>query len=246
MSDETAQPCVRGCVAPCGCTACQECEQPIHPPQHRPREEGLLCDRCAVQLRRWLVEIPELYATLDPYERPAGEEYERHGRHKISGSPSLVRLDVVALMDQRTVPLAKITPGVDPEPPDGLMDVAGVYCSWAGMFVEEQGLSSKVSTLTEASGVLTAWLPTLCDQPWIDECWAEMRDIVRQLHRAHGDPRPKPIGRCINVYQRGGKTIACDAMLYAPDSGAKIRCGSCGRRYDGYGLIALGESLGVT
>lgn len=236
---EPAQPCIRGCVQPCDCDACRECNQPIHPPQHRPRNTGLLCERCAKNLRGWLHDIPDLYATLDPYESPQTDDTEHHGHHKISGSPALVRLDVVALMDRRTVPVT-ITDqdgtvvGVD----TSLMDVVGVMCSWAAMFAEEEGLTSKTGTLTEATGLLTTWFDTLASQPWIDEMYAELRDVMRALRRAHGITLPKPIGRCINVYERGGKVIGCQAMLYANPSGA-IRCTSCGRRYDGRGLILV-------
>lgn len=246
MTDEITY-CIRGCVAPCECGACRECAQPIHPPGRRQAETGLLCERCAKTLTRWLGEIPDLYATLNPYEAPATEEHERTGkRAKLSGSPSLVRLDVVALQDARTGVCDRVSRDGSVEHDDGLMDVAGIVCSWAAMFAEEHGITSHVGTITEACGLLRTWMWSLASCLWVDECYDEIRDIVRALNRAHGIPRPMPIGRCINIYERGGHQIACGRMLYAPTSGAKIACTGCGRRYDGYGIIALGKTLEAT
>lgn len=232
--------CVRGCVSPCECQACQECAQPIHAPTRREADEGLLCKRCARTLRKWLTEIPDLYATLDPYHAPPTDEDPDayHGKHgKLSGSPSPVRLDVVALMDPRT------NAGVPGDPWDGSTYIPGEVCTWAQVLVEDHDLSSPYGTLTEAAALLLAWFGTVIASPWVDEMWTAMRDIHRLLQRAHGVPRPKPIGECINVYERGGVTIACGHTLYAPAAGAKIRCSGCGRRYDGYGLVALGKTL---
>lgn len=235
MSDDEVTYCIRGCVAPCDCGACRESEQPCHPPQRRTTRDGsMLCDRCARTLQGWLADIPGLYATLDPYHSPVADDTEPHGkRGKLSGSPALVRLDVLALQDPRTAATSSWH-----EPWDGTVDVAFEMTTWAALFARDHGIKAPVATIAQACDLLLTWHATLCRAPWIDECYDVVREVARQLNRAHGIGRPQPVGRCINVYQRGGHTIACGHALYASD-GAKIKCGGCGRHYDARQMVLV-------
>jgi hypothetical protein len=227
--------CVRGCVSPCECQACQECAQPIHPPPRCEAADGtLLCDRDLKRLRTWLGDIPDLYATL-PLIPGAGEETEHRGKKpKPAGDVSPVRLDVITLQDPRTA----ATDRSSGDPWDGSVYIPGEVGTWALLLAEERNITTGIHTLTEAVGLLQRWFRELCSMPWIDECYDAIRDVHRLLQNAHRIERPAPLGRCLNVYERGGRHIACQAMLYGNGT-AKVRCQSCGARYDGTGLLLV-------
>jgi hypothetical protein len=226
--------CVRGCVAPCDCSACAECDQPIHAPERREADTGLLCKPDVDRLRHWLLNIPELYCTL-PLLPGVGEETEHRGkRPRPAGDVSPIRLDVVALQDPRT------NAGIPGDPWDGRTRyIPTEVGTWALLLAEEHDIRSSLHTLTEATGLMLRWLPELCASPWIDECYDALRDVHRLLQSTHQVERPRPVGQCINTYERGGKHIACTAMLYATDGTAKVKCRACGARYDGQRLLLV-------
>ena len=228
--------CIRGCVRPCDCTECLIADKPIHPPIEREAAEGsLLCQRCERRIEDWLREIPELYATLDVTERRQAEDagVGKGKSHKAPGSPALARLDIVALQDPRT------TAGLPGDPWDGSIYIPGELATWAQLLAEENNITSRTSTLTEACGLLLRWTDRVFASPWVDELYDALRDVMLLLRQAHGATGRKPVGKCINVYQRDGETIACDAMLYAPAEGVQIRCRRCGTRYDGQRMLLV-------
>lgn len=233
--------CVRGCVEPCRCTECLLADKPPHPPLRRQRDLGLLCKRCVTTLTRLLRDIPDLYATLDviPAVTVSGDGASHQ---KVTGSPALVRLDIVALMDPRT---AATSDAIDPatgkrEEWDGSAYVPDEVGTWALLLAEECNVHSRISTMYEATRFLTGWMPELCASPWVDECYDALRDVERLLKRAHGDRRKGSVAKtCNNVYERDGQMITCNATLYVESATEAIRCKACGRRYEGYGLVAL-------
>ena len=223
--------CVRGCVTPCVCTECLIADKPVHAPLQSQTDLGLLCEKCVKNLRRMLREIPDLYATLDVTPAAAGPgEGLRHVR--VSGSPALARLDVVALMDPRTA--ATDSSG---EAWDGSAYIPNEVGTWALLLAEERGVATRIATMYEAARFLTDWIAELCASEWVDECYDALVDAEKLLKRAHGDVRVKPLGKCINVYERDGEMVACNGTLYAPDWGVEFRCRTCGRRYDGNAML---------
>lgn len=226
--------CVRGCVQPCDCTECLLADKPIHAPKRREVDLGLLCKRCVTSLARMLREIPDLYATLDV--RPATSAPGESVSHSdVSGSPALARLEIVALMDPRTA--ATDSSGEDWDGSAYIPDEVG---TWALLLAEERHVRTKIATMYEATRFLTDWMAELCASLWVDECFDALRDVERLLKRAHGDRRKSSIARrCINVYERDGQTVECGATLYVESATEAIRCKACGRRYEGYGLVAL-------
>ena len=232
------QPCVRGCLRPCPCPTCKGADEPEHDPQPAPAEDGYLCRRDRTRLFRWLGSVLDDTLRLDS-RLPADYGWDKgNGHQKVTGSPALVRLDVAALTDRRSA-FGVVGTG-DPEghepkdyeenrdlnPP---LDIAGEVCSWARIFTEEQQLSSPVNTMAAAVAVLTAWWDTLVKQPWVDDFYASMAEIRKQLDLAHNVERPKPMGQC----------FTCEAALYSRPGCTDIRCGKCGRRYDGLGIVRL-------
>lgn len=238
--------CIRGCVTPCRCEECAVADQPVHAPAPREATDGYLCRSCADRLMQWIADVPDLYATLDPYEVPATEESGRATHPEVSGSPALVRLDVLALQDPSTSAGMIPYPGAEPIPWDGRVYIPGEMATWAQLIAEEHAVRGRFRTLTESCGLLQRWSRELVASPWVDECYDSVRDIVRLLHAAHGERRPKPIGRCIGLYERAGQIRECGATLYKPEPGAAIRCRSCGRRYAGIAALrALADATGA-
>lgn len=237
---DVAKPCIRGCTAPCRCQQCKEAGQPQHPPVPRSSAEGLLCRRCASNLSDWLTDIPDMYATLDTRMRRT-ERTEGGKRGKISGSPALIRLDVMAMLDPRTMP-GDGMPGPDGrrEYDDGLRDIAGTVCVWAARFTEEQHHKTDVTTLAAACSHLIAWFGTVTEQPWIDEAYDEIRQCKHLLDAAHGTPKPRMVGHCITVTGETSQDMKiCGKPLFAAEGTAMIRCSECGRTYNGIEIVRL-------
>lgn len=239
---EVQQACIRGCVRPCDCDQCAVQDRPVHAPIPREAKDGLLCHRCADRMREWLHDIPELYATLDVAARRQGDDtgVGKGKPQKAPGSPALARLDIVALQDPRTsaTSLPNRSTG-EIEPWDGNVFIPGELGTWAMVLAEENRIRGKFDTLTESTGLLLRWSDRLFASPWVDECYEALNDVMHLLRMAHGEQRPRPVGKCINVYERDGKMVACDAMLYAPSEGVRIRCRRCGSRYDGQRMLLV-------
>lgn len=191
----------------------------------RPRTASLLCTRCADNLKRWLTDIPDLYATamaLNIRDRPAGEHSE--SRHtKVSGSPALVNVTLMAIQDPAS------------NAGDGIIPVVPALTSWAHLFVEEQEISSgRLDYLYEIMQLFSTWWTTLLRQPWIDEFYSEVSDIHRMLSGATN--APKSIGRCFGWVRNAPP---CGQRLYPAVDGTEVVCDKCGRRYSGLDLVRL-------
>ena len=235
---EPEQPCIRGCCRPCRCEECQVSEESDHPPIPVEAQEGLLCSRCAGRLEKWLAVALDDTLRLDSRKLTVDNAAPMGKHHKISGSPALVRLEVAALTDRRTM-------RDDEDDPNAPLFIAGVICSWARLFTEEQGLTSPVEYMAQSVNLLTAWWDTLLEQPWVDEFYTDMAQIRRLLDRAHGVEKPKPIGYCLSVYEVDGKMVACDRPIYARITDTAVKCGRCGRIYRGQDKLRLTVSKGT-
>lgn len=241
--------CIRGCVQPCNCDQCAVEDAPSHAPIPREATEGLLCARCAKRIRGWLAEIPDRYAVLDVSEKRPSDDLGigKGKRSKATGSPALARLDIVTLQDPRTSATERsINPVTGKRDPwDGSIYIPGEMSTWAALLAEEHDIRSRYRTLSESCGLLLRWFEKLVASDWVDECYDALRDIMQLLRAVAGESGRRPLCSCINIYERDGSMVECGAMLYAPKAGGRIRCRSCGRTYEGYGLVALVESAGV-
>jgi hypothetical protein len=239
--------CIRGCTRPNIDRETGEVGEPIP----RIASDGLLCKKDAENLAHWLAEIESLYATLDVRIERSAEREGGGKRGKLSGSPALIRLDVLALTDPRTNPGDGMAgPDGKKEPNDGLVYVPQTVSGWAEMLALEQHLSMvevdedgnewvPPFTLSDALSLLRTWLPTVLSQPWVDEFYGEMKDVFGLLSRALGIPRPRIVGHCISIIGEGEATRACGKALYAREGTAVIRCSACGRTYNGLDIVRL-------
>jgi hypothetical protein len=144
-----------------------------------------------------------------------------------TGSPAFqrtpVRLTVVALLDPRTRPAGQRPPGpacvecwhgtcidirawVDAYDANAVQTLAvlDVMHSWARVVREERALSDPDTvTISGERDVLTRWLDWVADQPWIDELYQQVREVLYQLKAVNGTSPDKPVGRCYLIGEQG-------------------------------------------
>lgn len=233
MSEDVKPPCVRGCTK---LVLDPETREKIGE-QPRLATDGHLCARCADKLLERLKAIPDLYAMLST-DLNSGDPFAPGKRGKISGSPELIRLDVLAMMDPRSYPVRRLAPGEKPPPPETVRfsgDVSGVMASWADCLCDDLNLSGRPNDLDGSIALLTGpWWSNVLYRPWVDELWTEVDEIYSTLRRLNNIWTPKPLGAC-----------ACGQMLYEPDLGtiepgkAIIECPRCNHRLNGLSVVRL-------
>ena len=195
--------------------------------------DGLLICR---HHRRWMGEtiddIVVTYALLPHFYEPGTAVDDGHQvKGKRVDPPAPVRLDVVALLDKRTVS----------QHPGDLVPVLAILESWARMVREERRLQpcQRQATVTSEAGLLAAHMDWISAQPWIDELARELRDVKSALHSAIGDHAPRPVGRCPIVHPDADG--ACDGPLFQDRYGRmSVTCRRCGETWGETELRRLG------
>lgn len=245
MSEDVKPPCVRGCTKPILDPNTREKigDEP------RPATQGHLCGKCAEKLRKWLKDIPDLYAVLDPrISRANNSNTAPANRRKISGSPALIRLDVAILQDPRTHWGSQWRGKSTMEPEDRYdppSDIPSQFITWAYALADDLNLTQQPTTLTEAIELLTGpWWSNLCYRPWIDELFTDTQTTRRLLRRVTGTNGPRPLGKC-----------QCGNTLYEPipvpgatnidPERAILECGKCGHRMNSMAIVRLAAAQRV-
>ena len=148
--------------------------------------------------------------------------------------PAPVRLDVIALVDKRTVNRY----------PGDIVPVLAVLEAWGRMVREERELEqpkAKATVIGEAV-FLTRHLAWIEAQPWVDELAKELRDVKSALHSAIGDHAPRPVGSCPVVDPDNGE---CNGRLYQDRyGGMSVTCRKCGETWGETELRRLGLVIG--
>jgi hypothetical protein len=222
VSEQVRSACARGCVKTIRNPDTREPEGE----EYIPAEVGDLCRSDAARLRRWIEETPDLYAQLSVHAKP--EEAEETGipahRGKISGSPALIRLDALALMDPHSTANAL-------GEPSQLFggDVVGVMLEFSNNLCDDLSLKDRPTDLTAACRALAGvWYENLCSRPWIVDLYDTMHHIHRQLRSATGTHDPAPAGKC-----------HCGTRLYYTTDQNQVACTKCGHTMDGIALVRL-------
>jgi hypothetical protein len=176
-----------------------------------------------------LRDTPGLYAQLST--RLVLRDDRAGSRHtKVSGSPALINLSALALLDPRTEPGDPCDQActIDHEHDDGLLAVAATIQGWALILVEMRGLRSPIDTLERAVNLLIAWWDTITAALWIDELYSDVQQIHSALWRI--TDQEQPVGRCWGWDPQR----PCGGPLYPNDQG-DIQCArpECGRKYVG-------------
>ena len=154
--------------------------------------------------------------------------------HQVKGKrvdpPAPVRLDVIALLDRRT--LARH--------PGDLIPVLAILEAWATLIRDERQLQPcrSQATVTSEAGTLLSHLDWIICQPWVDDLAREIRDVKSALHSAIGDHAPRPVGTCPVIHPDTGE---CGGKLYQDRyGGMSVTCRRCGETWGETELRRLG------
>lgn len=185
--------------------------------------------------RRWLADtlddIVITYALLPHFYEPGtAVDDGQQVRGKRVDPPAPVRLDVVALLDRRTLA----------QHPGDLVPVLAVLEAWAALVRDERNLKTcrTISTVTREVGTLIAHLDWITAQAWVPDMAAELRDVKSALHSAIGDHAPRPVGTCPVVHPDTGE---CGGKLYQDRyGGMSVTCRRCGETWGETELRRLG------
>lgn len=235
--------CARGCAVPCRCTECAAAGVPIHEPKRSPvGDGGVLCDRDERRLTRMLVqirdELPDLAGPFGLLVRHTGERVGSY-QSRVSASPALIRLDVLAMFDPAGM--------LDPE--TGLRNIEHALGGWAARLRDHlAGLSADDSP--DDWEPWADWLinrsADLMRYPYLDDVYAEVVDLHRLVMRAAGyDTYAGALGRCLQTWTRVSTdgadpvVVRCEQIVYAQPGQHQVRCRRCGRTYSGVDRLRL-------
>lgn len=190
---------------------------------------------------RWLIEtirdVVDTCALLPHFYEPGtAVDDGQQVKGKRIDPPAPIRLDVVAILDPRTV--ARY--------PGDLVPVLGILESWARMVREERDLEAPKAkaTVTSEACLLLNHLDWITEQPWVDELAKEMRDVKSALHSAIGDHAPRPVGTCPVVHP--DEEAPCNGRLYQDRyGGMSVSCRRCGEVWGETELRRLGLVIGI-
>ena len=190
---------------------------------------------------RWLIEtirdVVDTCALLPHFYEPGtAVDDGQQVKGKRIDPPAPIRLDVVAILDPRTV--ARY--------PGDLVPVLGILESWARMVREERDLEAPKAkaTVTSEACLLLNHLDWIIEQPWVDELAKEMRDVKSALHSAIGDHAPRPVGTCPVVHP--DEEAPCNGRLYQDRyGGMSVSCRRCGEVWGETELRRLGLVIGI-
>ena len=184
---------------------------------------------------RWLTEsiddVVVTYALLPHFYEPGTAiDDGQQVRGKRVDPPAPVRLDVVALLDKRTIA----------RHPGDIVPVLAILEAWARLIREERQLQPcrRHATVTSEAGTLLAHIDWIICQPWVDDLAREIREVKSALHSAIGDHAPRPVGTCPVVHPDTGE---CNGKLYQDRyGGMSVTCRRCGETWGETELRRLG------
>jgi hypothetical protein len=161
----------------------------------REPEHGYLCADCYSRLASMLREIEDETAILETVPSMAIRSGSGSGNLASHRSPAV--LDAIVALDPRRG-TGRI--GWEDADPWGIDDTASVLetlHSRARTVREdlERDAPQRVTVMSERA-LLTDELPWIAAQPWIDEMFNEMRDLLKQLKRTNKTQADRPVGRC--------------------------------------------------
>lgn len=98
---------------------------------------------------------------------------------------------------------------------------------------------SAAPTITSERRLLTVHLEWIAAQPWVDEFYAELRELLASLKSLNGTQDDRPVGRCYLPSDEG----ACGGPIWVDTTAGHAHCGRCRQTWDGYQLALLNYEL---
>jgi hypothetical protein len=226
-------------------------------PREAPR--GMICNQHFDRLAQMLRDVESESCFLDA--RPSMAIRTGSGKGSLASERAPARLDVLAMLDFRTYPYAK--------PPAGpacvhcwhdscialrawdnavnaratnTMSVLDTLHGWARVVREDRDHASPERvTVTSERDCLTRNLEWLAEQGFIDEVYADVRNLLGQLRSANqtAEIRPKMVGICPTLLE----TEECGGRLWPDENRGEVVCDNCDRIFGFEELRHLGEML---
>lgn len=195
--DETARPCVRGCVRPrahrddCADRGCRGCAP-------RPATNGFLCWSCHRRLELMLTDIPGIADWLDAHIRAGSRPRGDLPTRRTKGEPPIpIDLDVL----------------------DHGLTITCVVLGWCEVLVEKTSLTGpRQWTVPATAAYLRTHLTAVEAADWCAVAWQELADATSQAHalapwrpelrRCDGIPCPECQAMALVVYG-GDEDVTC-------------------------------------
>lgn len=191
----------------------------------------LVCPGHTRWLRESIDDVVTTFALLPHFYEPGTAiDDGQQVKGKRVDPPAPVRLDVVALLDKRTIA----------RHPGDIVPVLAILEAWARLVREERQLQPcrRQATVTSEAGTLLAHIDWIICQPWVDDLGREIREVKSALHSAIGDHAPRPVGTCPVVHPDTGE---CGGKLYQDRyGGMSVTCRRCGETWGETELRRLG------
>lgn len=204
--------------------------------------EALLCLKCGQRILRHLRELEEYLPTLSLLKPVVGStEYisSQFGSRSPANDAVITHLDPrsdVTAWNPETSRYWRSCGcyvGECPHRPDlGAVNIVG---SWARLAAEERGVTVEAHWIQQI-GLLRRNHSWVCQQPWVDEFAAQLRQVHSSVRALAKDPVPRSVGKCISLDQRGDE---CRGDVFEMDDASGVRCSKCRRLYSGLDLDRL-------
>jgi hypothetical protein len=192
-----------------------------------------ICRSCDNRLHGWLADIPDNYALLPRFlEHGTTERNPESVATKRAFAPAPMRLEIIDLLDTR---LGRIWNGTAPA--SDRRGTIGTLQAHVEHLATDRNLTNIPYPLTVvgACKLLQRHRIWLIRQDWIEDLYAELKTLHRQLSDAVGDYRRPPVGHCHVEHNAG----TCGGLLFANTYGG-VRCAKCGAVWDADHLRLLG------
>jgi len=212
-------------------TGCLVCTKP------RTADVGYLCHNHLERLAAMLRDVEDQAAMLTAVPSMAIRTGSGGGSLKSERSPA--RLDVLVHTDHRR------GTGMSETDDDALaagktLPILDVLHSWARTVREDRALDRpRHVTISGERDLLSRHLGWVAGQPWVDEAYSDVRQLLGQLKGVNGTQDEKPVGRCFVPIPDG----ICDGPIWVDDAMGHAHCGRCQATWDGTELHRLGLIL---
>lgn len=158
---------------------------------------GLLCTVHFDRLDDMLRQIEDEAAILSAV--PSMAIRSGSGGGSLASTRAPARLDVLVHLDTRRGTGMSETDD-DQHAAGQTLPVLDVLHSWARVVREERGFADRPAiTISGERDILTRALDWIAGQPWVDEMYGEVRQLVGQLKAANGHRADRPYSRCPSI-----------------------------------------------